>query len=83
MPETPAPEGRRVHFSPTAITPGDARPLTQQSRPLRHHLGHQSAQADDPFVGHRGNVTAENYTPVFTHLFIIIIIFLKFILGEL
>jgi hypothetical protein len=75
MPETPAPgpEGRRVHFTPPAITPGDARetrPLTQQSGPLRHYHGHQSDfQPDDPFVGPRGNAMAEAYPQVFVYIF--------------
>ena len=81
-PAGPAPEGRRVHFSPETPTAntlggvGETRALRHQS----HRHGHQSdPQADDPFVGPMGNVI----DPVFfIYLFIkIMVTFLKFITG--
>jgi hypothetical protein len=61
---TPAPEGRRrVHFSPPAVTLGAA----SETRAFTHHQGHQSqtdSQADDPFVGPRGNIMADTHTQV-------------------
>ncbi len=60
MPATPVPVlEHHVHFSPVN-TPGEA----SETEALGQHHGHQDPQANDPFVGHEGNIIADTHTQV-------------------